>query len=292
MSKKKIRTEYNNTQKKASIDSIKSTCHILKFDNGIATPLASGVFVRFNDDHFLIGAAHTFDKDIESNCIGIESKKVFSLGGELIRNKFETSRDDDRIDAAVIKLDQESIDMIHNVYEFLDLNDIEINHKFIQNAHYQIVGFPATLSQYNKFKEEIKSKPFVYKTSPGKKNSYGIFNCEEYQNFLVNFNRKRMYEWENNKADIGPEPYGLSGSGFWYIPPNQIRKKGQKVEKKLVGILNEWPKKINDKFLIGTRIDIYTEIIRKKYSLDIPRTKLFNLSVEIEDNSTKLETND
>jgi len=60
----------------------------------------------------------------------------------------------------------------------------------------------------------------------------------------------------------------MSGCGLWDL------SNFSKVS--LVGIMTDWPKN-NRKIIIGIRIDIVTEILRKHYNLDITESRLFGL---------------
>ena len=77
-------------------------------------------------------------------------------------------------------------------------------------------------------------------------------------------------------TSIGPDPFGISGSGLWYTPI-QEKAKDETIDKKLVAIMTEWPIK-NRKYWIGTSIDVITEVIRKKYNLKVEPSKLVNVN--------------
>ena len=43
--------------------------------------------------------------------------------------------------------------------------------------------------------------------------------------------------------------------------------------------MTEWPKE-NRKFWIGTRIDVFTEIIRQKYGLGVSQSKIVKVNLQ------------
>ncbi len=270
---------YREIQSDASKDAYTVTCHYLKVKDGIPEPHGSGVFIKISNNYFLITAAHVIDKKENDIYVGIENKEVLKLGGELTMNRAPYSRDEDRIDLAIMKLCDESITRLSPKYSFLDISEIGINHEFRELPLYQSVGFPASQSKYNRYKNELKSKPFIYTTMPASQELYDELDCESFSNIIVHYDKKKVRDYKSNKLVTGPDPFGISGSGLWYIPTNQLKAKGEKVEKRLVAIMTEWSIK-NRKYWIGTRIDIFTEIIRQKYGLEIPQSKIVKVNLE------------
>ncbi|MBK7970524.1 MAG: hypothetical protein IPK08_17180 [Bacteroidetes bacterium] len=74
---------------------------------------------------------------------------------------------------------------------------------------------------------------------------------------------------------VGPDLFGMSGAGVWCINP-RYDFDSIKPSKKLVAILTEWPIR-NKKLLVGTRIDIFTEMLRKDYNFNIVDSKIIKL---------------
>ena len=263
-------------QSEANKDAYKVTCQFFTKENNVVIPHASGVFIKVEDFYFLFTAAHVTD-DYHHNdiFIRIDNKTSRKLGGKWTVNDPKDKRETDRIDTAVLKLDEISIEKVKATYEFLDISEVGINHNFELMSEYQLVGFPASQSKYNKSKNEIKSKSFLFTTMPAEKAIYEELKCEDFTNFIVKYHKKKVEDYKTGKLQTGPDLYGISGSGLWYTP-EQLRKKGERVEKKLVGIMTEWSTE-NRKYLIGTRIDLFTECIREKYNLNIEQSKLGEL---------------
>jgi hypothetical protein len=93
----------------------------------------------------------------------------------------------------------------------------------------------------------------------------------------VHYDKKKVKDNKTGKIFIGPDPFGISGSGLWFTLP-QAKAIGEPIEKKLVAIMTEWPKR-NRKYWIGTRIDIITEVIRQKYNLNIEPSKIVRVNI-------------
>jgi hypothetical protein len=264
---------HREIQDEANKEAFKTTCHYLKLIAGNPHPYATGVFTIINNCHFLFTAAHVIDGVENEIFIGYEEHKVVKLGGEWITKSLPQGkkREEDKIDVAILKLDNESIEFVKNRYEFLQDNDIQVNHKIIEAPLYSAIGFPASRNKFNKYKNELKSNPFIYITHPASNEIYYQLECNTFLNIIIHYDKQNVFNHKTNQYITGPNPWGISGGGLWYVP-SQLVKSGGKIEKKLVGILTEWPIK-NRKYWIATKIDIYTEIIRKKYNLKIEQSK-------------------
>lgn len=277
----KIIDYYREIQFEASQNAYTNTCHYLTIDErGNPRPYGSGVFIKIGELHFLFTAAHVVDDKMEEIYVGINKSTLLKLGGEYTINKAPGLRDDDKLDIAILKLSEETVEKLGNQYQFLDGNELGINHEIKELPMYQSVGFPASKSKFNKFKNAIVSVPFIYTTMPASQNIYEELACPIFSNLIVHYDKEKVLDYKTGDYQTGPDPFGISGSGLWFIP-SQLREKGEKIEKKLVAIMTEWPKE-NRKFWIGTRIDIFTEIVRKKYNLDIEKSRVVKVDVDFE----------
>jgi len=272
---------YKETQFEVAKSAYKATCHYLTLENGNPHPHGSGVFIEIDGSKFLITAAHVVDDKENDIYIGIDTNELLTLGGELIRNVAPGDRSGDKIDISILKLNQETIDKIGDKYEFVKKNEIGVNHEFRNLPMYTSVGFPASKSKYNSFKNKIKSTPFIYHTMPGPPEIYNKLNCEMFSNIIVHYDKGKVRDLTTKQLSIGPDPFGISGSVLWFTPftPAQVVKdKNDYIHKKLVAIMTEWPIE-NRKFWIGTRIDVITEIIRQKYGLSIEKSNIVGVNL-------------
>lgn len=271
---------YREAQAKAAEAVYQSTCHFLKIDErDNPKPYASGVFMKIDNDYFLLTAGHVVDDCEENIYIGIKQEEpLLRLGGEWIKNIPETTRKNDKIDAAVLKLDECTINKIGESYHFIDFSEIGINHTSKQLPMYLSLGFPATMSKFNSYKNKMVSKPFQYITMCAKEEEYAKLECDTIINIVVCYDKKNVVDYSSGEKKNGPDPFGISGSGLWYVPETEVLKTSD-INKKLVAIMTEWP--INNRqYWIGTRIDVFTEMIRNRFNLDIPKSELINLSLE------------
>jgi hypothetical protein len=272
-----ILDQYREIQLEAAKDVYKSTCHFLVVKDGNPHPHGSGVFIEIDGSKFLITAAHVVDDKEDEIYIGIDTHELLKMGGDLTKNIAPGHRDDDKIDISILMLNQETIDKLGNKYEFINQRELGINHEHKLLPMYISVGFPASQSKYNSYKNKIKSIPFIYTTMPAEKAIYDELKCESSSNIIVHYDKEKVKDYSSGQFLTGPDPFGISGSGLWFIPP-QAKANGELIDKKLVAIMTEWPKE-NRKYWIGTRIDVITELIRQKYNLTIEKSKLITVNL-------------
>lgn len=270
---------HREIQMDANKDAYECTCHYLKIKNGNPHPHATGIFLMIENQHFLITAAHVVENLQTEIYIGYGKHKVVRLGGELSINQIPMNekRDNDKIDVAIIKLDEESIGYVKQRYKFINILELGINHDIQKLPLYSAIGFAASQNKFNKVKNQLNSNPFIYTTIPADEDIYTELNCKQFLNLIVQYDKKNVINYLTNQKQTGPDPFGISGGGLWYVPI-QLVEKGDKVKKQLVAVLTEWPI-INKKYWISTRIDVFTEIIRQKYKLKIIKSQIVNIDI-------------
>jgi len=269
--------KYRAIQFAESKNAYKSTCHFVTIENGNPKPYGTGVFVEIDSNYFMLTASHVTD-EIE---IYIRTGKndVLKLGGDFTCNIVanESERKKDKYDIAIIKLEDVTYDKIKDIYDFIPKQQLGINHKDIKSPQYSVVGFPASKSKFNKYKNSIKSIPFIYSTSPEIDSVYRELKYNKLFNLIVQFDKKNVINYVTKEKTVAPDLYGMSGGGLWFVPL-PIGKLSNNCIKSLVAIMTDWPTE-NRNVMIGTRIDFFTEIIRKKYKLDLPKSLKIDLTI-------------
>lgn len=274
----KIIDYYREIQSEASKEAYKSTFHYLTLKEGNPEPHGSGVFVKVQNEKFALTAAHVIDKRENDIYVPTGPHDLLKLGGDLVTNQVTGLRSEDKIDLSILKLNEETLQKLGDQYVFLEQNELGVNHEFKPMPMYQSVGFPASKSKYNRYKDEIKSVPFIYITMPASQDIYEKLGCESYCNVIVHYDKKNVRDYLTNTISIGPDPFGISGSGLWFTP-SQLKASGDKIDKKLVAIMTEWPTKLARKYWIGTRIDLFTEVIRQKFELNIEPSRIVKINL-------------
>ncbi|WP_262152198.1 hypothetical protein [Chryseobacterium foetidum] len=246
----------------------KYTCTLLKNLSNYKQH-GTGVFVKIESKYFLFSAAHVLD-DFNDLFIPLkEGNILFKPGGEIIRNSPKGLREFDELDLGILILDEISVKELQNEYTFLECDDIELNHPPINLLTYIIFGYPTSWSKKSMSKNSFHSTPFFNFTKCATKNEYKKHNRNEYLNLIVEYDRKNTPNLKSESLSYGPDLFGISGCGLWYVDPFNLDN-----NPKLIGIMNEWSKS-NRNMLIATRIDAYTEILRKKNIINFKETALF-----------------
>lgn len=243
-------------------------------------PWATGILLEIDCVNFLITAAHVLEENkqpINPEDIGIMVGNTFHiLNGFIKYSGTGLHKQNIKIDLTVWRLDDQGIvNDIKQKYDFLSFNHIEIDHTTSNQFDYLIVGFPVTKSKLKNKTKTIRAQPFIFLTNNADEKKLESLGFESHSNVIVNY-RKRKIKNGVGKIVQGPDPYGLSGCGLWYFPNKTSTIVGGTT--RLVAIMTEWDQ--NSSTLIGTRIHIVTEIIRKEYGLNIApsqRTRI-NLS--------------
>ena len=236
-------------------------------------PEASSVLLRVDGVKFLLTAGHVLQNQDYTD-IGVVVNDIFYiLLGEVKFFNPAESKTNDKIDLTVWKLEDSVASDLEQKYNFLDLEQLDLNHSVAQEYRYILTGYPVTRSKIKKHIDKIKVDPFVYLTKEADKDLYKKMDFEEHSNIILMYD-KEIKTFGTKERRHNPKPIGLSGSGLWFLP-NFIVEKGQRVPFKLAGIMTEWKKQQN--VVIATRIHIVTELIRKHYELQLPESKITKL---------------
>ena len=229
----------------------------------------TGVFVKIGANYFIFSAAHVLD-DFEELFIPIQKGKyLIKPGGTIFKNNPKRDRKLDELDVGIIILDDQSVKDLSTDYSFVESSNLEINHTTIDFMSYIVFGYPCSWSKKSQSKNSFHSIPFYTFTKCVDLNEYKKLERNEYLNLIVEYDRKNIPNTKSKSISYGPDLFGISGCGLWYINPFDLKS-----NIKLIGIMNEWPIS-NRNRLISTRIDAYTEILREKKIIDFKETDLF-----------------
>jgi len=262
--------KYKNEILRATANSILESTIQFFYNNkrGDAAATGSGLLISLADKYFMLTAAHVIAEDYNEIFIILPTKELF-LGGHLHFTPIPASgkREDDKIDIAVMELEDSVVADILATFKFLTLDDIEIGHKNIELPYYLSVGYPASKTKKIWNKAEISAIPFPYQTEPETSFDYAKFGFTKATHLAVKFDGKVTSESDAN-IHSAPQLNGISGSGLWFLKdfatPNTVKNR------KLVGLVIEKISDQNNKAIIATRIDLVTEFIRQHFQIDIP----------------------
>ncbi|MCA6067844.1 hypothetical protein JI747_011685 [Chryseobacterium sp. RG1] len=233
----------------------------------------TGVFIKIGNLHLLVSAAHVFD-DFHELFIPINNgETLIKPGGRIIVNNPKSSRDKDELDIGIVILDALTIKDLKKDYNFVNENNLEINHKNNYFRNYIIWGYPSSWSKKSISRNSFHSRPFIHFTKCADVSEYKKFNRYEFLNLIVNYDRQNVLNFKSRNFSFGPDLFGISGCGLWYLNPEDYNKNANP---KLVGIMTDWTIS-NKNNLIATRIDAITEFLRKNEGVNFPESNLFSI---------------
>ena len=253
-------------------DLSKVTIQIFRLGNPIGDsydviPHGSGVLLEKNGGVYLISAAHNFDQEDLKKLGFLNKKAEFKIfQGDLSR--FPTTNPVNMpADIAVYRLTEETIkELIEDDFRMISLNNIILNRNYDQNGKLHLFGYPASQSKKIHKERKIYRKPFHYisrvKHIPRLKNYDALINLP------IDWHHRKLRSSSNLRVH-SCKPAGLSGCGLWC----EINE-----ELKLVGIMISY--NTRHSFLMGTTIDLATEIIRIKFDSSMPKTNLIKLKAQ------------
>jgi hypothetical protein len=249
----------------------KSTCQFFTLEGNVPKPLGSGVCVQVGAQRYILTAAHVLDGCIDT--IHFKSATgLFHSFFEVISLKIDVPRAVDKNDTALIIVTEEMHNLFNGCYSFISPNELGINHDLLDNDSYAAFGFPASSTKIKMGERCIKDIGNFITARPSQLAIYNVLGCNFKENIVIGYKKKKMVDMKTNKRGEGVNPFGMSGGGLWYVPvqPNVLNP-----VKFLVGILTEWPIK-NRNYLICTRIDAFTEILRQTDHPELPKSRFYS----------------
>ena len=261
--------------------------------------IATGVFINIFNNIFLLTAAHVIDqaKNLKKE-ISIPLKYgLQNIAGTLYHRYLEDGeyRNDDMIDFSYYKLDSRMIQILHEDFNPLTENMIEISDdftfdfdksinyiplkdmrkkikllydnpsienmeqiKYINNLRTEItITFAGYPNTKSKMKKKYHSSEQVFYHGFGvDKNVYMLNNCSVLDNILARFGEKGTMDNNFNSTNF-PKVEGISGGGIYRL----INTKDG-LDRKLIGIGHTYKSKQH--LFIGTNIDLCLELIRRR----------------------------
>ena len=148
-------------------------------------PEASSVLLRVDGVKFLLTAGHVLQNQDYTD-IGVVVNDIFYiLLGEVKFFNPAESKTNDKIDLTVWKLEDSVASDLEQKYNFLDLEQLDLNHSVAQEYRYILTGYPVTRSKIKKHIDKIKVDPFVYLTKEADKDLYKKMDFEEHSNIIL-----------------------------------------------------------------------------------------------------------
>jgi hypothetical protein len=225
-----------------------------------ANPVGCGIFLRINNDRYLLTAGHLLNlKDWKKLLVPGAENKMIWLKGKVYTTYEELKTINNPIDYAVLKFSETQNKHFGGEFTFCNPENIIVNHKVKENGLYIIAGYPVSGVKKVSGSATFITIPVKFLTHPVKLKKYEKIGINPDHFILVNYQRK-IAPFNSRIKNITKDVKGISGSGLWYIP-NLNDKKNGIPKHYLVGIMTENYKDYGA--LAALRIDFITETIKQ-----------------------------
>lgn len=237
---------------------LSSVCPIfIRYSNGKSEQVGSGVLLQLENDIFLLTAGHVIDwMEQGTLCIPCNDG-ISSITGYIssIYAPMSIDRNDDKLDIAYFKLDDDLVTKIHKDFIPITRDECWVTDSSQESDIYSFSGFP--LNKTKNRNGKISSEFFSYSGTAVDIETYKTLGYNLETNILVSFRRKKSMNSLGEKI-IPPHPKGISGGAVFRWPKNIHRKK-QKLKRYLVGIGHTYLS--NKNLFIGTKLDVILKFI-------------------------------
>jgi hypothetical protein len=259
---------YINTMNSAAQLIERATCQFFVLKDNAPKSHGTGVAIKVGNNHFILTAAHVVDGLDEVLYLRSENGLMF-FPYDYLFNKIDIDRKDDKVDTAIIILNDDVVKQLNGYYTFIQNSELGINHRLIDVPCYMAYGYPASMTKMKYGSAAISGLPSYFTTRPADKDIYEILKCATDANIIISYEKQKLVDTITQQRGVGPDLYGMSGCGLWYV---SLDPKNPGI--KLVGILTEWPVN-NRSYVICTRIDVFTENLRQTQGLNLPTSATF-----------------
>lgn len=250
----------------------------------VPQPLGCGVLFTFQNNFFIITAAHLLEGDVHNDIRVMVEGYLYPLQGiwKFVLNDIdETQEFPQNVDLAVFKfIPCQLLTRLQQDRGFLELQHLAFDQQQVVSSSpdvtnvlcgYHIVGYPSSRTKYDTEVDSYRSTMYVTYTTLHKKNLKRLrkkFNSNHHLFFDYRTTGKNPKE--NSKVKL-PTYGGLSGTGIWKV--NHFV--GGDLNIKLAGIFLQTSQK--ESVMIGLKIDMILQVIREAFNL--PRLPKRDLAV-------------
>jgi len=254
---------------------LRYTCQLLVNDKSGLKAHGSGVFIKVNELHILLTAAHVTEGWTDENplFIRIGATKHVTLVGGFRETKLQK---DDKIDLAYIIVDERILPDLKKAYLFLPVSKIRDHKQLLGATNYCVMGYPEKSKQEINGKIEPVAQAYYVSPSSDKVYEYYDFNPDLF--YMLEIKGKGTNIKTGEKKKTGTHFYGISGCGLWIMIIDSDGEKINSVDYRLIGIMTEFR---NSKYLtlIGIKIRVVLNAIMEfeKIKLNEVKTTYNNL---------------
>jgi hypothetical protein len=218
----------------------------------------SGFFVRHNDHHFLVSAAHVLESLRRTELFYYSGVRTLrTLSGRLLTNPWTGDRDNDPIDVGVLHLSGRGLPPYPEVEKFpMDISYLRPGYRRAGRMH-AIVGFPASKSSVNPAAREVEVSAFLYRSSSIPEDEYVSHGCNAREHVCMHLDLKGAVD-EDGKHRHFPKPQGMSGAPVFVLYDEDGTNDARVFP--VVAVGTKYRK--TAKLLVGTDVAVVLDMIR------------------------------
>jgi hypothetical protein len=177
----------------------------------------------------------------------------------------------------IIELHVLFVKLIEGHKNFLPVKEFNINNdENASGALFCILGYPEKTTKLSMSNLSVKSEPISITSIADANEIYyrSSIKKDPKTNLIIEAHQKKLYSRDAARIESVPTLIGISGSGLWRLSKSTV---GQDTiwTSYLAGIVcAETPDK---KYLICTRIDVVSELLRMTFNLDLIPSNIVKL---------------
>ena len=250
---------------RASSKIYNSVCTLFSYRNHKYFMEGSGILFDFNNGLFIVTATHVFERI--SNLFLPLNNKLTLTKGELWTGDSEKAHHtyQDIIDLALFRIDSSHRTDVLGTYKAMSKDFIVVHHIDKRDNFYLIVANTSSKTKYDPETKMIHTKSFSYVGTIVGDQKYLEFGFQKKFFILLNYSRNKIKR--DDSTIKGPMPFGMSGSGLWFLDKIWDNEPSFR----LVGILVQYLEKPG--IIVALRSFILTELLRKMFNIDLPENK-------------------
>ncbi|HVM86699.1 MAG TPA: hypothetical protein VMT76_00830 [Puia sp.] len=212
-------------------------------------PYGSGVLVEIEDQYLIFTASHVVETADSDPLFILTRIGVTQVIGSSSNTNF---KNDKNTDLAYIILDKMLGLLLTETYQFLPLTKISHSHVHKETANYMVCGYPDKNLWIKEGDIITGSSHFLL--SMANEKTYEYYHFDKQKNYVLNFAGKGVDIVTGKRSEKISDPYGMSGSGLWYL---QVRPEPGKMvlDYFLIGIMMLF-KKSRYHVLVGNKIEL------------------------------------
>jgi len=230
-----------------------SICPIFKEIRDGPEQFGSGVFLQVGGAHFLLTAAHVTDERHATRLLVPSKTGFINLFGLFIEtNAKNRSRNDDKLDVAVVRLTDDFVSRLHDDFLFLEHADCDLEETTTAGDAYTVIGWPARRSARQG--DRVFTDLFSLSGEGVADHRFQQLSLDPVHNVIVQYRMNRAVDYSTMLKRQFGNPEGMSGGGI-FAWNKELPKLSALEQPKLIGVITEYHPHKN--VFVGTRLHAY-----------------------------------